>query len=948
MAEENLIVLTDKPKPVTSTESAKAKASRLVKIDILQYAKDWKQVMQGLTPKDASGYMADLKEGYLTDAMRMFDEMERRDPDIKADMGLRKNSIAHRKITVHPADDSGEAKTQAEWLEEMLKTPALLRLPQLMTDAIPKGFALIQLTYKYDGKFLIPDTIQRIPAWGLLMRNPDTNEIVEFPMLAGEYGFTGTPIEQSEQLIFHKHFEQDFTFLSSGLMYSLVLAYVLRNYNLKDWAAFIERHGNPLVIGHYASGANATEKELIRVAVQELLNDLAAVLDENTKIEIIETKAGGATPYERMLAATRDFISKVTLGQTLSTNESQYGTKAQAVVHAGVRQDLLEYDAFSYELTLNEQLVRNLIDLNFSNPMYPRVQIDTRGDATKEDIQAGWEMGLSVSKKQVRQVLNLKEPEDKDDALEKPANAAMNPLATGESKKKDWERMMLSEAKEIRFEDILQGAIDASSEIYSRLEAEILRQVKEKGFEYAIEHLWDLYAEMNSALGAILSDAASAAEILGIGEAKEENLTLSDTTFSEDPIPPDEGLKLLKRKPVVSSRQFKALNAKWKGRMFSIAGYDNLKALGAAHDFLVEAYENGESFDDFRIKTNAFFRKEGLAAPERFHLRTVFETNMASAYMAGRVRQMLENVDERPYWRFVTAGDDRVRPSHAALNGRVFHYAEFLKKGLIPPLDYNCRCNIQALTAEQVKELGLKVEEKALAIYDDPETGLPVNIKPREGFGGNPDDFDFGTLQGFNETLQALRQEEKYVNWEDRRLKSAAEFSGAAIPNKFPDINDFASKKPEPGKQDIIDWAKKIISSAYPKKMIGWPDKFEFNITNKFNENYVFNENSLEHILTNYFSRGEDRLRYFPYLVDTIENPWEVWVAQNKTSGEWGLNFIKIFNGTKGNEGLFCRVDITYEKGAKVITYFIRERDSRIDALREGIALIYRDDEVVK
>jgi len=60
------------------------------------------------------------------------------------------------------------------------------------------------------------------------------------------------------------------------------------------------------------------------------------------------------------------------------------------------------------------------------------------------------------------------------------------------------------------------------------------------------------------------------------------------------------------------------------------------------------------------------------------------------------------------------------------------------------------------------------------------------------------------------------------------------------------------------------------------------------------------------------------------------------------------LNFIKIFAREKGKEGLFCRVDITYEKGAKIITYFIRERDSRIDALREGIALIYRNDEVVK
>jgi len=947
--EESMIILTDSPKKTAaSADSVKTRISNLVKIDILQYAKDWKQVMQGLTPKTASGYMTDLKEGYLTDAMRMFDEMERRDPDIKADMGLRKNSIAHRKIMVHPADDSGEAKKQAEWLEEALKTPALLRLPQLMTDAIPKGFALIQLTYKYDGKFLIPDTIQRIPAWGLLMR--DADKIVEFPLLAGDYGLAGTPIEESEQLIFHKHFEQDFTFLSSGLMYTLVLAYVLRNYNLKDWAAFIERHGNPLVIGHYASGANATEKEYIRQAVQELMNDLAAVLDENTKIEIIETKASGATPYERMLQATKDFISKVALGQTLSTNESQYGTKAQATVQAEVRTDLLKYDAFSFELTLNEQLVRNLIGLNFSNPLFPHIQIDVRGDATKEDIQAGYEMGLDISKKQVRSVLNLSEPADEGDTLLKP-EGAQSPFQNGQQMnfsevKKNSETLMLKEKIEIKFDDILQGGIDKAAEGYARLENEMIRQVEASGYEYALEHIWDSYAEMNSDLGAILADAASAAEIIGVGEAKREaageEIVLSDSTFSDNPINPDEGLKLLKRKPVVSSRQDKALNAKWKGRMFSVAGYDNLKTIGKAHDFLVQAYDEGLSFEDFRIRTNAVFRNEGLAAPDRFHLRTVFETNMQSAYMAGRVRQMLENVDERPYWRILTAGDDRVRPAHRALHGKIFHYQEILDRGLIPPFDYNCRCTIQALTPGQIQQMGLKVEEKALAIYDDPETGLPVNIRPREGFGHNPDDYNFGIVEYKEEVIPEIERIEGSSNWKERNRPDAdLKNNKEKTPEDFIDAKHLIRINPESKLSEIGNLIAKEISKEYPSLLSGWPDKLEMHIPLPFKDTLLFNQGSLNKLL-----KYPERIIDFNKFIDTVQNPWEVWVNKNPVSGEWGYTFIKMYNDKK--ENLYCRVDIYPSEGAKVTTYFVSRNKSYLNNRRNGIALIYVNDDLLE
>lgn len=457
---------------------------------------------------------------------------------------------------------------------------------------------------------------------------------------------------------------------------------------------------------------------------------------------------------------------------------------------------------------------------------------------------------------------------------------------------------------------------------------------------------------MNSDLGAVLADAASAAEIIGVGEAKREaageEIVLSDSTFSDDPIPPDEGLKFLKRKPVVSSRQYKALSAKWKGRMFSVAGYDNLKALGKAHEFLAQAYDEGLSFEDFRIRTNAYFRSQGLAAPDRFHLRTVFETNMQSAYMAGRMRQMLENVSERPYWRILTAGDDRVRPAHRALHGKIFHYQEIINRGLIPPFDYNCRCTIQALTAEQIQQMGLRIEEKALAIYDDPETGLPVNIRPREGFGHNPDDYNFSALEFNMEALPILLDKGGLLDWEKAGQSNAkTAFGKENSPEDLIDAVNLKKESPSSTNDEILLTIKNKIASERSSLMVGWPERFELQVKIITNDVLIFNEQSLDHIFTKkFFGEGIDRIKDFNKFIDTVQNPWEVWVNQNKNTGQWGLSFFKIYKDKKDN--LFCRVDVYPGEGAKVTTYFVTRDKDYFNKNRNGVILLYKNNDLIE
>lgn len=97
-------------------------------------------------------------------------------------------------------------------------------------------------------------------------------------------------------------------------------------------------------------------------------------------------------------------------------------------------------------------------------------------------------------------------------------------------------------------------------------------------------------------------------------------------------------------------------------------------------------------------------------------LRTIYQTNVQTAYMAGRYKRLLANAAERPYWRYVAIMDGRTRPAHAALNGRVWRYDDPIWQVIFPPNGWGCRCRVTALTEAEFQALKIPLESGADAI----------------------------------------------------------------------------------------------------------------------------------------------------------------------------------------------------------------------------------------
>lgn len=89
-------------------------------------------------------------------------------------------------------------------------------------------------------------------------------------------------------------------------------------------------------------------------------------------------------------------------------------------------------------------------------------------------------------------------------------------------------------------------------------------------------------------------------------------------------------------------------------------------------------------------------------------LETIYRTNLQSAYMAGRHRQAMEQIDRAPWAQYLAVRDSRTRPAHAALHGKVFRLDSPAWSCISPPTGYNCRCRARYLSDAELAARNLK------------------------------------------------------------------------------------------------------------------------------------------------------------------------------------------------------------------------------------------------
>ncbi len=377
---------------------------------------------------------------------------------------------------------------------------------------------------------------------------------------------------------------------------------------------------------------------------------------------------------------------------------------------------------------------------------------------------------------------------------------------------------------------------------------------------------------------------------------------------------PEEIIGFFKEKGLKTSYDWHEVYADAHAKAFTVAKMTELDLLKDTKALVEKAIEEGQSYSEFKREAMKLFEKKGwvgtridvdskgnahkveLGTPRR--IKTIFDSNINSAYAIGRYREQLEEIDVAPYWQYMSINDEHTRPAHQAMHLKVYKATDPFWSQFYPPNGWGCRCFVRNLTKSDVERQGLTVESSEGKIsYISKKVGNEEKEIPVYNPNKNIE----------NVLRQPLLQPD--AGWETNIGKSAWNIDVLAW-NKVKDMPDkikydFISKmasnihkekvveyvieaglkhftKPEGGKS-AVTWLKPVVVQALLKNKAVFQTPI-INITEGDISHILRSRKNPKQILT------ESQVRNF---YKYINNPDEIWLDTKDNSLNYIINLPK-------------------------------------------------------
>lgn len=149
---------------------------------------------------------------------------------------------------------------------------------------------------------------------------------------------------------------------------------------------------------------------------------------------------------------------------------------------------------------------------------------------------------------------------------------------------------------------------------------------------------------------------------------------------------------------------------------FTVAGAQSDALVKDFHDAVSEAIANGETLEDFRKNFDRIVEDHGwdYNGSRNWRSRVIFDTNMSTAYAAGRWEQIQRVKGQRPWLMYVhLEGQAHPRPWHEAWNGTILSVDDPWWLTHYPPNGWFCHCTVQSLSDDDLDRYGYTVSDQA-------------------------------------------------------------------------------------------------------------------------------------------------------------------------------------------------------------------------------------------
>ena len=724
-------------------------------------------VTAGLTPTKLVSVLKDFDDGDLASGLNLIEEIEEKDTHIGSVAATRRVALTGlpweivSAADVRDIEDRTQADKAADYCREVLTDLDSFDavLPHLALG-IGRSISVAELVWE-DSRLA-----NIVPVLGSRLTYDTTGDTSELRILTKEESSRGVAMEPNKFIIHTPHNVSGLP-MRGGLLRMTAACYLAKALSLKSWMIFLEVFGMPVRVARYEPTASKEEKIALLKMLQSLGTDAAGVFSKAVELEFIQAKLQGELPFERAAKFFNAEASKAWLGQTLTTEQGDRGSQSLGRVHNDVREDLRDEDIAAEGRTIRNDLLRPLVEGEYGTDVvvpYFRRRIEGASDVRElTDVvdKAVNDLGLMVDKKWFAAEVGVKLTDKDDEALQptKPASP-FDGLSLSDRK-----RLVLADRNDDETDttdtfDVAEEYADEATNEADSLFGPLVEQVQ-SWFDKADEDtpaaslypvLIDRIPQMGVASIAALADVVRslmlASNLLGrlaVKEAFERHSSrrvLAEAAPIER-LPFEAAVAALRQRVAIPTPAFRKLGAEAQARAFTVARIASIRLISDIHDAIVQAVEAGETGHEFRRRLPQALQNNGWLGMRSWHADLIFRQQSVMAYSAGRYTQMQEV--GITHWRYSALRDSRTRPTHAALDGRIFEMSD---RRFYPPWEFQCRCVAEPMFDDELPGATVDRSDDLVGqrFATDANTGEPLAF-PSQGQGFRFDPARFANIE---------------------------------------------------------------------------------------------------------------------------------------------------------------------------------------------------------
>ena len=295
-----------------------------------------------------------------------------------------------------------------DFINVYLKEIKLNNLIYDLSTALAYGLSLVNLVWGLKSinnkRYFVPIRFNFIDQ--TIIKKDNKGLFVEDKELKKHY------IKNNQRLLLHKTSD-------NNLLKSLAFIFAIKQFVLGQYIQYLELLGVPPVIVN-ADVLNNQEIENIAEQILNLRSNSIGVFNKDTLVKLFEGKANTSL-FLDFIAYLDSEISHLILGGGTKNTSSKNGSYSSEKVLEDKKDKIIKSHCFFLEDTMNE-LIKDIINMNVLNvSSYPKFRFIHKETINIKDLVSAYkelkEMGLELSKEQIRTKLALNKPLRETDSL---------------------------------------------------------------------------------------------------------------------------------------------------------------------------------------------------------------------------------------------------------------------------------------------------------------------------------------------------------------------------------------------------------------------------------------------------------------------------------------------------------------------------------------------------